>query len=104
MSAHVHLLEPEALAETQRAAVIEAHVSLGEKGRLVIPAIIREAMEVETGEELELHYENHELRITSRWGRLRQAQDRAQGYMEPGRSIVDELIAERRAEALKESE
>ncbi len=81
---------------------VEAQAVIGDKGRLVIPVAIREALNLQPGDELELHLEDYELRITSRWSRMRQARERAQKFFGPGRSLADELIAERRAEALKE--
>ncbi|MGE3913772.1 MAG: hypothetical protein AB7K36_30795, partial [Chloroflexota bacterium] len=43
-----------------------------------------------------------ELRIRSFRESIRRVQERVRPYIRPGESIVDELIAERRAEALPE--
>ena len=75
---------------------------LGDKGRLVIPAPLREALGLAQGDVLEIHIENQELRMSTRSGRLRRAQERLRKLVGPDRSIVDEFLAERRAEALSE--
>ena len=74
---------------------------LGQGGRLVLPAKFRKALGVKTGDDLILSLRDGEVRIFTR----RQAIRRAQGmlkHLAPGRSLVDELIAERRAEAANE--
>lgn len=83
---------------------IELHgkAVLGDKGRLVIPAALREALGLAPGDVLEIHVENQELRMSTRSGRLRRAQERLRKLVGPDRSIVDEFLAERRAEALSE--
>jgi AbrB family looped-hinge helix DNA binding protein len=81
---------------------IEGQAVIGDKGRLVIPASIREAMGFEVGDQVEMYIEDHELRLSTRWNRMARAQERASAFYEPGRSIVDEFLAERRAEALTE--
>ena len=81
---------------------IQLRTKLGEKGRLVIPAEIREALGMKPGDTISLRVEDHELRITTMRNRIRRAQQRARLYIKPGVSLADELIAERRAEAKNE--
>lgn len=79
-------------------------VKLGDAGRLVIPAAIREAMGVKPGDNLLLRVEDDgELRIIGQSQSIRRIQRYAQKFKKPGESVVDELIAERRAEAARES-
>jgi len=40
----------------------------------------------------------NELKITAQQQRIKRAQERARRYLKPGESLVDELLAERRAE------
>ena len=49
-----------------------------------------------------LRVEDDELRITTMKARIQRAQRRAQRYVKPGVSLVDELIAERREAAKRE--
>jgi AbrB family looped-hinge helix DNA binding protein len=81
---------------------LAAKAVVGDKGRIVIPAAIRDAMGFETGDEVDMYIENHELHLSTRWNRIKRAQERAQKFYGPDRSIVDEFLAERRAAALAE--
>jgi AbrB family looped-hinge helix DNA binding protein len=75
---------------------------MGSGGRLVIPAEIREELGLKEGEPVVMRVKNGELRIwTAREG-IRRAQEIVRRYVPPGVSLVDELIAERRAEAARE--
>lgn len=77
---------------------MDATVVLGQQGRIVIPADVRAALGLEPGDQLHLQVDDRRLvleRPADAAGRLR-----ALGRAVPsGRSLVDELLAERRAEA-----
>lgn len=80
-------------------------VKLSEGGRVVIPAEVRRALEVQEGDSLVLDVKDGEIRLYSRREQLRRAQALFQRYFPPGGvSLVDELIAERRAEAAREDD
>lgn len=81
----------------------ETRLKVNENGRVVIPASFRKALGIKTGDEVLLRMEEDELRITTMKRRIERAQRRARQYVKPGVSLVDELIAERRAEAKRES-
>ncbi|MDR3752793.1 MAG: AbrB/MazE/SpoVT family DNA-binding domain-containing protein [Terracidiphilus sp.] len=81
---------------------LQARVQVGEKGRIVIPAEIREAMGIRVGDSVEMRFEDYELRVSTRRARLRQAQERARRLIPSGVSLADELLAERREEAARE--
>jgi antitoxin PrlF len=74
------------------------------QGRVVIPAEIREQFGIEPGKSIAFVIEDGQLGLMT----VRQGIARAQRifresvYIEPGRSIVDEFIAEKRAEAERE--
>lgn len=70
---------------------------LGQQGRLVIPADVRAALGLQAGEALHLHLEHDRLVLE----RPRRAAARLRGLARTttGRSLVDKLLAERRAEA-----
>lgn len=78
-----------------------SEVSVGPQGRLVIPAAVRKALGIEAGDTLLLHVSDGSLVLERRDAVLRRMQKRYEGVRE-GVSLVDELIAERRAEAARE--
>jgi AbrB family looped-hinge helix DNA binding protein len=73
-------------------------VRLGEGGRFVIPAAMREEMGVRPGEDLILHVENGELRVRSWLQNLRRVQAELSALKKPEESVVDEFLKERREE------
>jgi AbrB family looped-hinge helix DNA binding protein len=75
---------------------------MGEKGRLVIPAALREALGMADGDVLDIRVVDGELRIATMQERLRRAQGRIKALVPPGVSLADELIAERREAAKHE--
>ena len=86
---------------------MRASVRLSEGGRVVVPASMRKALHLCEGDILDLSLgEDGLLTVTSRRAALRRVQDRVRslpGY-DPNESWADELIAERREEARRESE
>ncbi len=72
-------------------------ITLREGGRIVIPAAIREALGVQIGDELIARFEDGELRLTTRLAAIRRIQERLAKYKQPGESVVDEFLAERRS-------
>jgi len=75
---------------------------IAEGGRLVIPAEIRRALGLEIGDEVIVRVEDGELRILTRGEAVKRAQDLVRRHVKGNRSLVDELSAERRAEAGRE--
>lgn len=80
----------------------EHTASLSKEGRVLIPASIRQQLGLRVGEPLTLFVVDGELRISSRLTALRKMQERLAPLWAPDVSVVDELIAERRAEAARE--
>ena len=74
-------------------------VKIGPGGRIVIPARFRDQLGVKPGDTVWLEVVDEQLRITSIRQAIRHAQDLVRQYVPEGVSLVDELIAERRAEA-----
>ncbi len=74
-------------------------LTLGPGGRVVIPAALREAMEVEEGDAILAWVEGGELHLLSPRVGARQAQAMLKGLVPKGVSLSDELIADRRREA-----
>ena len=77
-------------------------VKVDAAGRLVIPKDMREALGIPDGGELRLRVEDGELRGMGRLAALKRIQRELRGSVPPGTSVVDELIADRRAEAARE--
>lgn len=68
----------------------------------MIPAELRRELEIEPGETLMAHVESRRLVLERRTEILQRLRDEVRGVASPGVSVVDELIAERRAEARRE--
>ncbi len=75
---------------------------IGEGGRIVIPAEFRKELGLKPGDVIILSLQGEELRIRSIDSAIRRAQEMVARYVPEGVSLVDELIAERRAEAARE--
>ena len=82
----------------------EAKLRINQNGRVVIPAAFRKALGINAGDVVVLRIEDDELRMTTMRKRIERAQRRAQKYLKPGVSLVNELIAERREAAKHEIE
>ncbi len=66
-------------------------------GRLLIPAEMRQAMQLGEGGHVVVHVEAGELRIMAQSVSIQQVQARMRKYRRPGVSEVDEFLAQRRA-------
>ncbi len=88
---------PKAILEHQD---LSTRINMSEKGRVVIPAAIREALGMTVGSSLDLRIVDGELRISTLRNRIRLAQEDIRKYIPEGVSLSDELSAERR-EAVK---
>ena len=83
-------------------SVETAHIS--ENGRIVIPAAYRKAMGLKGGEVVTIRMDEDGLHIQSMKQTIKRAQAVVRKYVGEGRSLSDELIAERRREAKREAE
>ena len=66
-------------------------------GRLLIPADMREAMQLGDGGHVVVSVEAGELHVLAQLVSIRQVQERMRKYKKPGESVVDQFLAERRA-------
>ena len=78
-------------------------VTVGPQGRLVIPAEIRRELGISPGDVLLAVVEDERLVLEKREAVLRRLRRRF-AHVEPGVSLADELIAERRSEARREEQ
>ena len=76
----------------------QVRTKLTEGGRIVIPAEYRQALGLQIGDEVILRLENGEVRIYTPEQAIKYAQELVRRYIPEGRSLSDELIAERRME------
>ncbi len=80
----------------------EGRAWLSDSGRVVIPANVRRAIGLHTGDQLLFQITEEGLLLTTLKQRIENAQRRVRKKIRRGVSLVDELIAERHAEARKE--
>jgi AbrB family looped-hinge helix DNA binding protein len=78
------------------------HVKLNDDGRIVIPAAARRELGLKSGDTLILESDGTSLLIRTAEAVLEETQTYFRQFVTPGESVVDELIAERRAEAAHE--
>lgn len=80
----------------------DIRTKIGEGGRVIIPAAFRNALHLEPGDDIILHFENNEIHMTTPEQALLKLQAKVKSYtekLEKPISLVDELIKMRRAEA-----
>ncbi|HET6467682.1 MAG TPA: AbrB/MazE/SpoVT family DNA-binding domain-containing protein [Geminicoccaceae bacterium] len=82
------------------ASRLKVHVD--RQGRMVIPAPIRAELGIENGGVLTLETDEDGVHLRSHHQAIRKIQELVRRYVPDGVSLVDELIAERRAEAARE--
>jgi len=79
-------------------------VKLGEGGRLVIPAAMREALGVKPGDELALEVEAGELKIKSYLAVIKELQAEFSKLVPAGTDVVGDFLKERREEQKRADE
>ncbi|MCF6237000.1 MAG: AbrB/MazE/SpoVT family DNA-binding domain-containing protein [Gammaproteobacteria bacterium] len=77
----------------------ELNISLGQNGRIVIPASIRKSLGLKQGQRLRLHLDNQKIVLEKTDDVIQKLQHRF-GFIK--QSLSKELIQERRQEAMKE--
>lgn len=78
---------------------MEYKTQITKGGRLVVPAKLRKALQLEAGDEVVLRLEKGALRLIPLHQAISLAQEAVRKYAPEGVSLVDELIQARRAEA-----
>jgi AbrB family looped-hinge helix DNA binding protein len=80
---------------------MDATLVLGQQGRLVIPAAIRAALGLRVGDRLHVHAQGTKLILQLQADAVAELQELARD-VSPTRSLVEELLEERRAAAASE--
>jgi antitoxin PrlF len=80
---------------------MDAMIVLGQQGRLVIPAEVREALGLAPGDQLHLHVAGPRLVLERQRDALAELRTLASDVPQ-ARSFVEELLAERRVAAVTE--
>ena len=75
---------------------------INQNGRVVIPASFRKRLGMRSGDEVLLRIEDDELRISTLRRNIERVQKLVRKQVKTKRSLVDELIAERREAARRE--
>ena len=73
--------------------------SIGEGGRLVLPAAYRKALKLDVGDEVLVTLEDGAVRVTTLAGAVERSQALVKRYVKGRRSLSRELRRERRREA-----
>ena len=90
-------VRPSHMAGNTDEAGRRAWVTLGEGGRIVIPADMRNALGIAEGDDLQLVLEEDLIVLRTRKGVVRDLQSFFARARDPNRSVVDAFLAERRA-------
>lgn len=77
-------------------------IQVGEDGSIVLPLEFRKELGVCEGDTVLMRLVDGELRVYTLEGVTKKLQDWVRSFVPEDRSLVDELIAERRAEAARE--
>jgi len=82
---------------------MDFRVQIDKGGRVVIPAHLRKALKIKTGDELLFHLEDDSsIRLIPMQQAVRLVQQSVKRYSTKGQSLVDELIQARREDAAHE--
>jgi antitoxin PrlF len=80
----------------------QVRTKVAEGGRIVIPAEFRRALGLRVGDEVILDLGEGQVTMLTPMQAIRRAQEAVRKHVPEGHRMVDDLIAERRAEAARE--
>ena len=71
-------------------------VTMGESGRIVIPASLRKELDVKSGDKLVVNVKDGELRIYNQKKSIERIRKKAQKLKKSGENIVDDFLKKRK--------
>ena len=81
---------------------MEIVTQMSKGGRITLPARMRRALQIDTGDAIVLRLEEHAVQLIPLREAIRLAQEKVRLYVPAGTSLVEELIQARREEATHE--
>jgi bifunctional DNA-binding transcriptional regulator/antitoxin component of YhaV-PrlF toxin-antitoxin module len=85
-----------------KVADMEILTQMGKGGRITLPARMRKALQLDTGDAIVLRLEEHVVQVIPLRQAVWLAQEKVKQYVPAGTSLVEELIRARRQEAANE--
>lgn len=82
--------------------MLQVRTRLSANGRVVIPAVVRKALDLRPGDELIMRVEDGEVRLSTRRQALARARRMVRKYIPSDEDLTQSLIDDRRAEAERE--
>ena len=82
--------------------MLQARAKLNANGRVVIPAAVRQALDLKPGDELIMRVEDGGLRLSTRRHALARARRMIRQYIPSDEDLTQSLINDRREEAARE--
>jgi len=79
-----------------------SRLRVADGGRIVIPAEVRQRLDMEVGAELVLTVEGDHAKLMNAKAARRSAREKVRRFISPDKSLSKELMAERKAEARRE--
>jgi AbrB family looped-hinge helix DNA binding protein len=81
---------------------MEVRTQISKSGRIIVPVKLRNALEIQAGDEILLRLENGSIRLIPLRQAVALAQKAVRRYVPEGVSLVDTLIQARREDAAHE--
>lgn len=78
------------------------HAKISDGGRVLIPVAIRKRLGLNIGDDVMLDLDDDELRLRSMHSAIRRAQANVRRYVNQSARLSDELVADRRQEAVRD--
>lgn len=77
-------------------------IPLQENGRMILPSDLRQTLGLKKGDKVILDTHDDRIELTTPRRERKRAQEMFRKFVPPGQDLADQIIAERRQEALEE--